>query len=341
MNTKKLPLVHDNRHFNLSLLALLLVCTFLSTVLFAEETAQQPSIPLAKTALKIDEATATKLGLTFETIEIEVEGLKKDYAFLWIADYHVIAEDFSEVEEKSINVVKSRIGHFLNPNNGKTSLENWLPLIECLNKSGADAVLFGGDICDFGSLACIRVLKDGMHKLTVPYMYARADHDVRPWWLASKDTAASNELEKSIDGYEPVQVMEFDDLMVVSFNTSTSNVSEEGLKRFKEAYAKGKPIVLVTHVPFNSLVDPSLADICMGRDTKHRNLTWGPDAYYKPNAQTKELIDMVCAENSPIKTVLAGHLHFSWHGMLTKNISQHLFNPSFTGNIGVVRVKRK
>ncbi|MBP5638172.1 MAG: metallophosphoesterase [Victivallales bacterium] len=341
MNSQKLPLVHDKAHFNLFGLALLLVCFLFSMLLVAEEKAQQQPIPLAKTALKIDEGTATKLGLTFETVEIEVEGLKKNYAFLWIADYHIIAEDLSEVEEKSVNVVKNRIGHFLNPNNGKTSLENWLPLIDCLNKSGADAVLFGGDICDFGSLACIRVLKDGMQKLTIPYMYARADHDVRPWWLASQNTEASNELEKSIDGYEPVQVMEFDDLMIVSFNTSTSNVSEEGLNRFKEAYAKRKPIIFVTHVPINSLVDQSLANICMGRDTKRRNLTWGTDTYYKPNAQTKELLDMVCAEASPVKAVLAGHLHFSWHGMLTKSISQHLFHPSFKGNIGVIIVKNK
>ena len=313
---------------------------FLGKAQGAEPPKDNP-VELKKTALNIDETTAAKLGLTFETVEIQIEGLKKDYAFLWIADLHVIANDLSEVEEKNINVIKNRIKHFTNPNNGLTSLENWQLLPECFNKSGADAILFGGDICDFGNIASIQVLKDGMHKLTVPYMYARADHDVSPWWLSTNDRNRINEFEKTIDGYEPVQVIEFDDLMVVSFNTSTSNMTEAGLKRFKEVYAKRKPIIINTHVPFNSLVDPSLGDICMKGDTKHRNLTWGKDCYYKPNAVTQEFLDLVCAADSPVKTVLAGHLHFPWHGMLTDKISQHLFVPAFKGNIGVILVKRK
>ncbi len=316
------------------------MCGLLSSLFAADNTLQQP-IRQEKTALNIDEATATKLGIVFETVDIEIEGLKKDYNFLWIADFHLIADDISEVEEKSVSVIQKRLHTFSSPYNGKSSLENWKLFPECLNKSGADAVLFGGDICDFGSLANIRDLKEGMHKLTVPYMYARADHDVAPWWLASKKTEEVNELEKSIDGYDPVLVLEFDDLMVVGFNVSTSNMTAAGLARFKEVYAKRKPIILVTHVPINSLVDSTLGDICMKRDSKQRNLTWGDDCSYKPNTYTREFIDLVCAENSPVKTVLAGHLHFPWHGMLTKTISQHLFVPSYKGNIGVVRVKAK
>ena len=307
----------------------------------AENKKDKP-MELKKTALNIDEATAAKLGLTFETIEIPIVGLKKDYAFLWIADLHVIANDLSEVEEKSMNIVKSRIDKtFRNPLNGKTALENWQMMPEVLNKSGADAVLFGGDICDFSTLASIRVLKEGMHKFTIPYMYARADHDISSWWLATRYTKEINELEKSIDGYEPLQVLEFDDLIVVGFNNATSNLSEAGLKRFKEVYAKRKPIIINTHVPFNSLVDKDYAEMCMSKDSQRRNLSWGKDCFYKPNAYTQEFLDLVCAEDSPVVTVLAGHLHFPYHGMLTNKISQHLFVPAFKGNIGVILVKAK
>ena len=318
------------------------MCSLLCSTLYAAENTLQQPLPQTKSALNINEETATRLGLTFETVEIAIEGLKKDYNFLWIADFHLIADDRSEVDEKNVSVIMQRLEKgFRNPNNGKTSLENWKLLPECLNKSGADAVLFGGDICDFGSLANIRDLKEGLSKLTIPYMYARADHDVRPWWLASQKTDEIDHLEKSIDGYDPVLVLEFDDLMVVGFNVSTSNMTEAGLARFKEAYAKRKPIILVTHVPINSLVDSTLGDICMTRDSKQRNLTWGDDCSYKPNNYTREFIDLVCAEDSPVKTVLAGHLHFPWHGMLTKTISQHLFVPSYKGNVGVLRIKAK
>ncbi len=325
----------------------IVACCLIACGMFFEkaqgaENKKDKPMELKKTALNIDEATATKLGLTFETIEIQLDGLKKDYAFLWIADLHVIAEDLSEVEEKSMNIVKSRIDKtFRNPNNGKTALENWQMMPEVFNKSGADAVLFGGDICDFSTLASIRVLKEGMHKFTIPYMYARADHDISSWWLATRYTKEINELEKSIDGNEPVQVLEFDDLAVVSFNNATSNMSEAGLKRFKEIYAKRKPIIINTHVPFNSLVDKDYAEMCMSKDSQRRNLSWGKDCFYKPNAYTQEFLDLVCSEDSPVVTVLAGHLHFPYHGMLTNKISQHLFVPAFKGNIGVILVKRK
>ncbi len=331
----------DNKHFNRFKAwmrwFLIIVCSIISFTMYAEE----KPIPQTKSALNIDEATAAKLGIVFETVEIEVEGLKKDYAFLWMADFHLIADDISEVEEKSVNVIQKRLHNFTSPYNGKSSLENWKLLPDCINKSGADAILFGGDICDFGSLANIRALKEGMHKLTFPYMYARADHDVAPWWLAAKKPEEVNELEKSIDGYAPVLVLEFDDLMIVGINVSTSNMTAAGLARFKEAYAKRKPIILVTHVPIDPLVEPRVGEVYKERDPKRRNLTWGDDCYYKPNAYTREFIDLVCAEDSPVKTVLAGHLHFSWHGMLTKTISQHLFVPSYKGNIGIIRVKAK
>ena len=330
-----------NKALKLATCCLIACGMFLGKAQGAENKKDKP-MELKKTALNIDEATATKLGLTFETIEIPIVGLKKDYAFLWIADLHVIANDLSEVEEKSMNIVKSRIDKtFRNPNNGLTALENWQMMPEVFNKSGADAVLFGGDICDFSTLASIRVLKEGMHKFTIPYMYARADHDISSWWLATRYTKEINELEKSIDGYEPLQVLEFDDLIVVGFNNATSNLSEAGLKRFKEVYAKRKPIIINTHVPFNSLVDKDYAEMCMSKDSQRRNLSWGKDCFYKPNAYTQEFLDLVCADDSPVVTVLAGHLHFPYHGMLTNKISQHLFVPAFKGNIGVILVKAK
>ena len=93
---------------------LLIMCGLLSSLFAADNTLQQP-IRQEKTALNIDEATATKLGIVFETVDIEIEGLKKDYNFLWIADFHLIADDISDVEEKNVSVIqkltRSRSGY--------------------------------------------------------------------------------------------------------------------------------------------------------------------------------------------------------------------------------------
>ena len=297
---------------------------------------------LSRSALNITEASAERLGLTFEPAEIEIEGLTRDYAFLWVADLHVIGDDLCEVEEANLDLIASRRDRgFRNPHSGLTSLEVWTQLPEVLNASGADGVLFGGDICDFASLSSIRALKDGMERLTIPFLYARADHDLAPWWLATKNSRRIPELHKSIDGFEPVAALEFPDLLVVAWNNSTSNLTEAGLKRFQELCAKGKPVILVTHVPLASHADAEFDGLCRARDAQGRSLVWGSENYYVPNETTRGLLELVYAEGSPVKAVLAGHLHMAWHGRLTETQSQHLFVPSYLGNIGVVHVKAK
>lgn len=291
--------------------------------------------------LTMDAAKVKELGLTFENVVITIPELKKDYDFLWIADIHVISEDLSEVAEKDMNVVKSRIDKtFRNRHSGKTSLEVWRGLPDVINTSGADGVLLGGDICDFGSLASMRELKAGFERWKVPFLFARADHDTEPWWMSSKPRAEMNELGKAIDGNPDMLVMEFDDLIVAGFNNATSNLTPAGLARFKEIYVKKKPIILVTHVPIRSELDTSLSDECMRRDDQKRDLTWGAKCFYSPNAVTAEFLKLVCADDSPVRAVLAGHLHYRWEGPLTPKIRQYLFTPGFTGNLGVISLRR-
>ncbi len=323
---------------------LLLACGLLASMAWGTEKIL-PGKPneLTRSALKINEAMAEKLGLTFETAEIEIDGLTRDYHFLWIADLHVIGEDLGEVAEKNLAIVRSRINDtFRNPHSGLTSLEIWQQLPEVMNQSGADGVLFGGDICDIATLSSLQALKEGMARLTIPFMYVRADHDVSPWWLATNNVAEIAASHQMICDNEPLLAMEFPDLLVVGWNNSTGNLAEEGLRRFKELCAKGKPIILVTHVPLQSKAEESFDALCRANDSQGRSLLWGSENnLYVPNETTQEFLDMVYAEKSPVKAVLAAHLHFGWHGMLTTDVSQHLFIPALQGNIGVVHLKAK
>ncbi|MCQ2396194.1 MAG: metallophosphoesterase [Lentisphaeria bacterium] len=288
--------------------------------------------------LHIDASDIAELGLTFEPVEMKVKGLKRDYNFLMICDLHVIAEDMSEAEEKSVHIIKDRMENvFKTSGNTTSTLALFRKLGPVVNNCGADAVLLGGDICDFGSIANLNILKDELSKWTVPYMYTRADHDFRPWWMAQEHEAEIAELGKAIDGDEDLMVMEFEDLLVVGYNKSTWNVTPDALKRFKEVYAKGKPIVIVSHVPFNSPVDPSFGEKIMSHENG-RNLSWGKGCAYDANAVTDEFLQMVYAENSPVKLVLSGHMHYSADTMLSATCRQHMFAPAFTGNIGIVKL---
>lgn len=294
--------------------------------------------------LMISEETKKELGLNYTPVEIRIEGLKRDYLFIWLSDLHVIADDMSEAAEKDLNILLSRRDKsFLNRQTKQTALWLWNRLPECLNVSGADAILLGGDICDVGALANVKELQAGFKKFTVPYMYTRADHDVSPWWLKDdkERKAQLAVMEKEIDGNEDMMVIEYEDLIVAGFNMSTSNLTKKGLEKFREIYAKNKPIILVSHVPLNSPLDPSFGEACMNRDSAKRNLTWGEGCYYKPNAETKALLDLVYEKDSHVKAVLGGHLHCDGECQITPTVYQHIFKAAFNGTLGIISVKAK
>lgn len=105
----------------------------------------------------------------------------------------------------------------------------------------------------------------------------------------------------------------------------------------KEIFAQGKPIILVTHVPFNSKIDDSLDKA--SKAGWQRNLTWDEaGTAYIADENTKEFLNMLYAENSPVKAVIAGHLHFKNTVKLNENITQYVFDATFKGNIGILNV---
>ena len=277
----------------------------------------------------------TDFGISTEEVSIHIPGLKNEYIFLWMSDLHIVTEN-NEIVAEDLETVAGRRESFKNAV-GMYSDDYWLQLSDVLDTWGVDAFFFGGDMIDHAANANIACLKQGLDGLETPYLYVRADHDYAPYYCEVQDMDAVAALHAGIDGYEEVSLIEFDDLCIVGINNSTMQLTETGLQKFKDIYAKGKPIILVTHVPLNSLCDTSLEEQSkeMWGD---RALVWGEDCTYKPDGITQEFLDMVYAKDSQVKEVLGGHLHFSWDGKLTEYTDQHVFAPSYTGNIGVVRV---
>ena len=74
-------------------------------------------------------------------------------------------------------------------------------------------------------------------------------------------------------------------------------------------------------------------------DPQKRAKLWGEGCLYQPNETTQEFIDMVLAEDSPVASVFAGHLHFKYTVPLTDKITEYVLDKSFSGNIGVITVK--
>lgn len=277
----------------------------------------------------------TELGLKPEEVTVNIPELKNEYTFLWVSDLHIIAGT-EEIAPEEVSTVEARMEQF-KTSTGVHSADLWKNLPEILDSYHADAVFLGGDMIDQASEANIACMKQGMDALQTPVMYVRADHDSMPYYCQEQDSERMEELHAQIDGNNDVFFMEFEDMCIIGINNSTSQITSEALQSIKEIYAIGKPIVLITHVPLNSQVDSGLEEQSK-RVWQDRNLSWGRGCYYEPDAVTQEFLDMVYAEDSLIKEVLCGHMHFSWDGKLTENTGEHVFSAVADGTIGIVHV---
>ena len=274
-------------------------------------------------------------ALEEEPVSVHILGLEHSYRFIFVSDLHVIVEN-EEISPEHLENVQARRESFRTAD-GTYSAQLWEEMPEIFNAMDADAILLGGDMIDYASTANIGAMKEGIEKLGAPVLYVRAVHVYNPYNCDGLDKKDMKKLHQSIDGYEGISLIEYDDLCIVGINDSTKQITKKQLKRFKEIVALGKPIILLTHVPLESKVDTSLSEESK-KVWQDRALLWGEGAYYEPNKNTQAFLDMVYADDSPVKAVVCGHLHFSWEGKLTENCFQHVFQEMYSGRYGMITV---
>ena len=293
------------------------------------------SLPTIAGAVHIPDEAVKKYGLKFDRIEFKVKGLKKTYQFVHITDLHVMPDDMSEVRKDRQKIFEHRRDiRFANPKSKLKPSILWKQLPSLLNKSGADAIFFGGDICDFGSHYTYDTLIPVFKQFTLPFIFLRTSHDISPWILTVRNPEEIKARSKEIDGHPALPHIEYDDLIVIGIDNNEYNIKPDALAKFKTLYAKGKPILLVIHVPITIPGDGSLESMYKA-GIKH---VWN-NKHIRPDQYTKELLEMVSRKNSPVIGILAGHGHHYWDGLLNGQVRQHVFKAAFEGTIGIVTVK--
>lgn len=282
-------------------------------------------------------ATTVSAETVFDEKEIEIPGLQKEYTIAVVNDQHIIVEDGDYAKEKE-EEVDSRYGLFCNEE-GVHSSNAWRGIVEEVNALKPDGVVLDGDMIDFFSQANLDCLMEGLKEIEAPAMYLRADHDLASWY---SDTLTSKEIskkEKAVWEMDSVMVQDYDEFLVVGINNNTSQISKKGLKKIKEVWQQGKPVILAMHVPLQSQLSDDL-DKASKEAWQDRALIWGnKDCYYEPNERTQEFLDMVFAEGSPVVAVIGAHLHFAHEDQLNDKIVQYVFDASYKGTVGVITVK--
>ena len=269
--------------------------------------------------------------------ELTIPEADREYRFVIINDLHIIKDSEEILPDKRENVLSRMDGLFID-GSGNRSAEVWPSLCEAVNGLDPDAVIIAGDLVDFYSRANMSALKEGLGKLSAPYMYLRADHDVGGWNTGlNKETI--REEESALCPYEPILSLLYPGFSVVGINDSTSQITEEGASALEELLAdKGRPVILFTHVPFEPESDAGLAAASY-KSWEDRSLVWGSDSYYEPDPTTQRCMDLIFDGSGHVRAVFAGHLHFRYDGPLTETIEQHVLDANYKGNISVLTVK--
>jgi len=267
-----------------------------------------------------------------EEIDVQIDGVG-EHTFVYLSDLH-IAVMSDEVDAAKVSEVEGRIV-YSTTTDGVTAADLWPKLMKKVNSYNPDAVLLGGDMTDFSSKANMDALKVGLQEIKSG-MYIRADHDYASWFTDYNDEHG-RELQDEVYKILDIHEIEYDDLIIVGIDNSTSNVSSLTVEAFKDILKKGKPVIVMMHVPIKPNDDESLS-VLSKKEFADRELIWGKDCYYYPDENTNELISIIKDENSLVKLVISGHLHFSWDGEISSGTRQHVFDAAFKRNIGLIKV---
>jgi hypothetical protein len=312
---------------------------------------QEPEVPEPETdpvPIPVQPAIsypAPAYDFTEENVYVEIPGIDHEYTIAWVSDVHMIT-DFTagDVGEASLETVRNRYETLSITPDGVHGRELWPMIIDYLNYNDFDAVIFGGDIIDYCSTSNMEALKRGFDRLKYPsdrILYIRADHDYGTWYSDGStgfDDLKCAELHTALDGDDNTcKYIDFGDLIIAGVNLSTSAPGEDQIEVLTGLYGRGVPVIAATHVPYFSMVDPSLEELSML--VRNRKYYWNPGGdSYGIDENTRKILDLVYAEDSECRLVLAGHLHAAWEGEINFGLRQHIFSPAFSGVIGVVHV---
>lgn len=280
-------------------------------------------------------------GIEPADFEVKIKGLKQDYTFFHLTDLHMCEftpDELSEMSEERRIYELQRRDFFTHAWPGAAAL--WNNYISCAKAAGADLLLLTGDIIDCPSDANVKALKDGVRETDIPALFAVGNHD----WSFADDYHTPNatalhypKFADICNGDPYISWVEYEDLIICAVDDSRHRVFRETVDQFFALFEKKKPIILIMHVP---LYVASMEADCFA--SWQQLLMMGDKAFYGDDLQVKRFYEAVALDaDTPVKAVIAGHLHFHHEDLLPNGVPQIVTDKGYTGGCRVIRVVKE
>lgn len=280
------------------------------------------------------ELNETDFVVNYQAFDLAM--VEEKYRIIVVNDLHMIAETNQVMEEYTELVNTRRTVDFVNAE-GVPSADTWLEYIDYINELDADLVVFAGDMVDFASETNYDLLQQGLEQIKAPVIYLRSDHDYSRHYTSDFMTAEEvADLQANLIDNSKIQTYDLGECILLGWNDSWDNISEESLQQVRDVVTIGKPIILVTHVPFDSTVDDAFRERCYAIRGVYN--MWGEDDRYVPNEQTTSLFQLIMDEDATVSFVLSAHLHYKDEVELGNNVWEYVMAPGYDGTINEIEI---
>jgi len=278
-----------------------------------------------------------EIPLTVSEEQIQIEGLTESFEIIFIADTHLTLcdERDAEVADKAA----SRSSSFYSKE-GVPSEEVFTALMDYVKKEQPDLLILGGDIIDSAMWASIDYVSQHLNELEIPWIYTMGNHDFEYGTEYFTDIAYEEYLPRldsiteTTDGY---QIYHHNSFNILATDDDNSQISEEATLALAELKQEGKPIIVVSHVPFEPYTDDHTLHLLTRQvwgETPEGNskVLLGINSCY-PNDDTEDFIDMVTEDDGLVPLVLSGHIHFYHRDMLDEDTLQVVTGAGYEGHL--------
>lgn len=271
-------------------------------------------------------------------ITVPVEGLSREYRFLYLSDTHMIVPSEEDSEEIAGNAAP-RLELFKDKD-GSPSAARFPEWVDYANEQKVDMVLFGGDMIDYPSDANLQFLQENLQNLQMPYLYAMGNHDwTYPWEYMTEEGRKKYRplFDSMMEGDAAARIVELEELVLLTVDNSSNQVDPQALEKAGEAYGKGKPVLALVHVPFST-------DALIGAASQvwqsPVSIGYGSEGGgIVPDAASAAFYELLTSEESTTAAVLAGHVHFYHEDLLEGRVKQYTADAGYQGAGMLITVK--
>lgn len=261
--------------------------------------------------------------------DVNISGMKNNFKIAFIADTHI-----SLCDERDRNVMEKASRRYLSFSKGNDYADKTFR--DLLNKAveeKVDLIILGGDIIDSAMFSSIDFVKKELKRTGIPWLYLMGNHDFEYGDEYFSQTAYNvylprlDSIRTTRDGY---QVKEYDDFIIFLTDDTGNQVSPKATDALRREVKKNKPIILVTHVPFEPINSSELLNAT-------KKIWESPvligDNSRVPNANTREFMNIALGKVSPVTIILGGHVHLYHRDIVSGNIKQVTTGAGYSGQM--------